>query len=184
MKTAADAVVASVTIQSPAPAAPPAIVGRMFPSVAGRSLAGEGVRIPEALAGAPAVLLVAYRRGTQPDTDRWIEALRRVLPTVRFLELPTIPSVVWRPLAGWIDSGMRRGVAQAMWPNVVTLYVEGGAVRRFLSDDGGLTTHVVGLDPAGRVVWFHTGGYAPEAAAGLRAAVAGASESQHGTPSR
>lgn len=184
MKTAADAVVASVTIQAPAPAAPPAIVGRMFPSVAGRSLAGENVRIPEAVAGAPAVLLVAYRRGTQPDTDRWIEMLRRDLPAVRFLELPTIPNIVWRPLAGWIDRGMRRGVAQAMWPNVVTLYEEGGVVRGFLGDDGGLTTHVVVLDAAGRVAWFHADGYAPEAAAGLRAAVAGASALQRGIPSR
>ncbi len=167
MKTAADAVVAIVMTPPPVP---PAIVGHMFPSVAGRSLAGENVRIPEALAGAPAVLLVAYRRGTQPDTDRWIEMLRRDLPAVRFLELPTIPNVVWRPLAGWIDSGMRRGVPQAMWPNVVTLYEEGGVVRGFLGDAGGLTTHVVLLDAAGRVAWFDAGGYRPEADAGLRAA--------------
>ncbi len=165
---------ATVMTPAPVPAAPPAVVGRMFPSVAGRSLAGESVRIPEALAGAPVVLLVAYRRGTQPDTDRWIEVLRRDLPAVRFLELPTIPNVVWRPLAGWIDSGMRRGVPQAMWPNVVTLYEEGGVVRGFLGDAGGLTTHVALLDAAGRVAWFHAGGYGPEAAADLRAAVASA----------
>ncbi len=175
MKAAAGAVVAIVMIPAPVPAAPPAVVGRMFPSVAGRSLAGESVRIPEAFAGAPVVLLVAYRRGTQPDTDRWIEMQRRDLPAVRFLELPTIPNIVWRPLAGWIDSGMRRGVPQAMWPNVVTLYEEGGVVRGFLGDAGGLTTHVVLLDAAGRVAWFHTGGYGPEAAAGLRDAVASAS---------
>jgi hypothetical protein len=177
MKATAGAVVAIVMTAPPVPAAPPAIVGRMFPSVAGRSLAGESVRIPEAFAGAPVVLLVAYRRGTQPDTDRWIEMLRRDLPLVRFLELPTIPNIVWRPLAAWIDSGMRRGVPQAMWPNVVTLYEEGGVVRGFLGDAGGLTTHVVLLDGAGRVAWFHAGGYGEEAAAALRAAVASASAS-------
>ncbi|HQT92997.1 MAG TPA: hypothetical protein PK435_00040 [Thermoanaerobaculaceae bacterium] len=50
MKTAVAAVVASVTTQAPVPAAPPAIVGRMFSSVAGRSLAGERLRVPEAAA--------------------------------------------------------------------------------------------------------------------------------------
>ncbi len=176
MKTAAVPVVASVTTPTPVHAAAPAAVGRIFPSVTGRSLAGESVRIPEAFAGAPVVLLVAYRRGTQADTDRWIEMLRRDCPAVRFLEVPTIPNVVWRPLAGWIDNGMRRGVPQAMWPSVVTIYQDGGAVRELLGDEGGLTTHVTVLDAAGRVAWLHAKGYDPEAAAGLRAAVAGASD--------
>ncbi|TAM53000.1 MAG: hypothetical protein EPN53_05505 [Acidobacteria bacterium] len=184
MKTAAAAVVATVTRALPIPAPAPAPVGRAFPSVVGRSLAGEPVRLPQAVAGAPAVLLVAYRRGTQADVDLWIGMLRRDLPSLRALELPAIANVVWRPLAGWIDGGMRRGVPQPMWASVVTLYEDAGAVRDFLGDAGGLTSHVVLLDGAGTVLWFHTGGYGEEAAAALRAAVAGASDPPSGRPAR
>ena len=171
MKTAAAAVVGAVTSQPPAVVASTP-VGRAFPNVAGRSLAGENVRIPEALAGAPAVLLVAYRRGTQADIDRWLEMLRRDLPSLRALELPAIAAIAWRPLAGWIDSGMRRGVPEPMWASVVTLYEDAGRVREFLGDAGGLTAQVVLLDPDGRVAWFAADGYSEDAAARLRASAA------------
>lgn len=171
MKTAAAAVVGAVTSRTPAAVASTP-VGRTFPSVAGRSLAGEAVRLPQAVAGAPAVLLVAYRRGTQADIDRWVEVLRRDLPALRALELPAIASIVWRPLAGWIDGGMRRGVPPPMWASVVTLYEDAGRVRGFLGDAGGLTAHVVLLDSDGRVAWFAADGYSEEAAAELRAAAA------------
>ena len=173
MKTAAAAVVGAVTSPPPAAAASTPL-GRTFPSVAGRSLAGEPVRLPQAVAGAPAVLLVAYRRGTQADIDRWLEMLRRDLPWLRALELPAIANIVWRPLAGWIDGGMRRGVPEPMWASVVTLYEDAGRVREFLGDAGGLTAHVALLDPGGRVAWFAAGGYSEDAAAGLRAAAAAA----------
>jgi hypothetical protein len=180
MKTAAVTVVVSVMTEAPAPFAAPGAVGRTFPSVSGRSLAGGSVRLPEAFAGAPVVLLVAYRRGTQADIGRWIEMLGRDLPAVRFLEVPTIASTAWRPLAGWIDGGMRRGVPPAMWPNVVTVYRDGAVLREFLGDHGGLTAHVVLLDADGTVAWFNADGYGPEAAAGLRDAVERAAEAGRG----
>jgi hypothetical protein len=147
------------------------VVGTRLPSVKGHSLAGDLVRFPEDLAGAPAVLLVAYRRGTQADVDRWTELLRREVPQVRFFEVPTIPNPLWRPLAGWIDGGMRRGVPREMWPSVVTLYREGGTLKRFLGDAGGLKTHVVVLDGSGTVAWFCADGYSDRAAAQLVAAL-------------
>jgi len=101
-------------------------VGRRFPSVAGQALSGEPVRMPEDLLGAPALLLCAYRRGTQPDIDRWAAFAGREFPWLAVYELPIIPSIVWRPFQGMIDGGMRGGVPRHQWSRVVTFCEAGG----------------------------------------------------------
>jgi len=154
------------------PGAGDTLLGRRFPSVAGHALSGELVRIPEDLMGAPALLLCAYRRGTQNDIDRWSAFAGRELPGLAVYELPIIPGRVWRPLQGWIDGGMRGGVPRQLWSSVVTLYEEGGAARAFLGDGGGSHAQVVLLD-AGGVVTFHDGGGFRESSARRLAAAAG-----------
>jgi hypothetical protein len=148
------------------------IVGRRFPSVAGRALSGEVVHFPEDLAGAPVLLLCAYRRGTQTDADRWAGFAERELSSLAVYELPIIPSPVWRPLQGWIDGGMRGGVPASLWSTTVTLYAQGATARAFVGDSGGLRTQVVLLDAAGVVAFHDAGGFSESAAAGLKAAVA------------
>ena len=148
-------------------------VGRRFPSVTGNALSRAAVRLPEDLSGAPAVLLAAYRRGTQTDIDRWRVFLEREAPGLAVYELPVIPSFAWRPLAGVIDDGMRGGVPRALWGNVITLYREGGVVRDFLGDRGGYRAHVALLDAHGVVRWFGAGGFHSAAAGALLAALRG-----------
>jgi hypothetical protein len=143
------------------------VVGRRFPDVAGTSLSGEVVHFPADLAGSPALLLCAYRRGTQTDVDRWAGFAARELPGLAVYELPIIPAFVWRPLQGWIDGGMRGGVPSAQWARVVTLYEDGGRAKEFIGDGGGSRTQVVLLDADGVVVFHDAGGYRDEAAAAL-----------------
>lgn len=152
-----------------APATAP--VGQRLPTVTGRSLAGAEVRLPDDLRASATVLLVAYRRGAQADVDRWASLLDREAPEVGWYEVPTISSPLWRPLAGWIDAGMRGGVPRDRWTRVVTLYRDAPAVERFLGDPGGLATQVVVLDREGVVRWFHGSGYSEEAGAELVGAV-------------
>ena len=82
----------------------------------------------------------------------------REAPDLRSLELPVIPALVWRPLAAWIDSGMRGGVPREAWSQVVTLYEEGRPLRDFLGDRGGNTAIVVLLDETGVVRWCERAG--------------------------
>jgi hypothetical protein len=121
------------------------------------------VRFPESLLGSPAVLLVAYRRGTQLDLDLWVEFITANVPKLVWYEVPTISSIVWRPLAGWIDSGMRSGVPQEKWPRVATLYEDAAKLRDFIGDNGKYLTHLVVLNSDGVVVWFNADGYSEEA---------------------
>ena len=148
------------------------IVGRRFPSISGKALSGEVVHFPEDLAGAPALLLCAYRRGTQADADLWAAFAERELPALAVWELPIIPSLVWRPMKGWIDGGMRGGVPPGLWSRVVTIYDDGGRARSFVGDGGGLHTQVVLLDADGVVAFHDAGGFRDDAAERLAAAAA------------
>lgn len=145
-------------------------VGRRFPDVAGRALSGDLVRFPADLAGAPALLLCAYRRGTQADIDRWAAYAARELTGLVVYELPIIPARLWRPLQGWIDGGMRGGVPPSLWSRTVTLYEDGAAARDFLGDPGGLAAQVVLLDDSGIVVLHDGRGFDPAGAAALAVA--------------
>ena len=144
------------------PDAPDSPIGRRFPSVGGTALSGEGVRFPDDTAGAPAVLLVAYQRTAQDDVSRWLEFLESREPGLKVYEVPTIPALAYRPWAGWIDNGMRKGVPRALWPQVVTLYGEGGPVRDFLGGSRFVGASVVLLDAGGVVRWFGAQGFTPD----------------------
>jgi len=150
----------------------PAPVGRRFASVAGTALSGETVRFPEDLLGAPALLLCAYRRGSQADVDRWAGFAADDLPGLAVYEVPIIPGRVWRPVQGWIDGGMRGGVPRRQWSRVVTLYDDGAKARAFVGDGGGLRAQALLLDAAGVVAFHDAGGFRAAGAARLAAAVA------------
>ncbi len=156
-----------------APAGRPAgrAVGRRFPAVTGTALSGERVRLPRDLLGAPALLLVAYRRRAQDDVDRWAAFVRREAPGLRVLELPVIPALIWRPLQGWIDGGMRGGVPRPQWSNVVTVYDDGAVVRDFVGDPGAPVASAVLLDAGGVVRAVEAAGFSEDAGRRLLAAL-------------
>jgi hypothetical protein len=133
--------------------------GEPFPNASETSLAGEVIALPEALAGAPALLLIGYEQATQFDLDRWLLALDQAGWRVRTLELPTIPGLVPRILSGTIDAGMRRGIPSEDWAAVVTVYGDAARIAEFTGNENGLPGRVLLLDSDGRVVFFHDRGF-------------------------
>ena len=148
------------------------VVGSRFPTVSGRALSGDLVRLPDDLAGRPALLLCAYRRCAQEDIDRWAASVAGALPGLAVYELPIIPSRLWRPFQGWIDGGMRGGVPPDLWSRTVTLYEEGAVARAFIGDSRGCRAQVLLLDAAGVVAFHDARGFSTEGVEGLAAAVA------------
>lgn len=140
--------------------AAPALDGALFPSVAGEALDGRKVELPGAVAGAPAILLVAFEMEGQFDCDRWLLGLVQAQTPVAVLEVPTIPGMVPGLFAGTIDAGMREGIPSEDWGVVVTLY--GDDAERLFEFTGGVrdrNARVLLLDRDGRVVWHHARGY-------------------------
>lgn len=133
--------------------------GERFPSVTGKALDGAKVRLPEAGAGAPLLLLVGYQQDTQFDLDRWLLALDAAAVKVRVYEVPTIPGLAPRMFSGAIDSGMRRGIPSEDWGGVVTLYGDAGVVAAFTGNEDGLPGRILLLDADGLVVFFHDRGF-------------------------
>lgn len=135
-------------------------LGERFPSVAGTSLAGDEVRLPDDFAGAPVVLLVGYEMKTQFDLDRWILGLLQAGTPVALVEVPTIPGLLPGAFAGKIDQGMQSGIPSEDWGSVVTLYRgDASAVAAFTGNEGPRNGRVLLLDRQGVVRWFHDRGY-------------------------
>lgn len=133
--------------------------GEVFPTVAGKSLAGDAIALPTVGASAPLLLLVGYEQEAQFDLDRWLFGLDQAGWRVRTFEVPTLPGLVPRLLAGTIDGGMRRGIPAEDWASVVTVYGDASRIAEFTGNEDGLTGRVLLLDRAGKVVWFHDRGF-------------------------
>jgi len=143
-------------------------VGSMFPHVSGKALDGSPVNIPGDLAGEPAVLIVGFEQKSQFDVDRWLLGLHDANVTARVYELPTLPSPAARLFSSRIDSGMRSGIPEEDWHNVVTVYRDGDEVARFLGNTEPFPARAVLLDAAGEVRFLHDRGYSVSALARLR----------------
>jgi hypothetical protein len=144
--------------------------GERFPTVAGASLAGEDVTLPDVGQGAPLLLLVGYAQDAQFDLDRWLLGLDAAGWRTRTLEVPTIPGMIPRLLSGTIDAGMRRGIPAEDWASVVTVYGDAAAIAAFTGNEDGLTGRVLMLDRDGRVVFFHDRGFSVGSLRALEAA--------------
>ena len=147
--------------------------GEVFPSVRGEALDGRQVALPEIGSGKPLLLLIGYDQDAQFDIDRWLLGLTESGVSVRLFEVPTLPGMIPRMIAGTIDGGMRRGIPEEDWGLVVTVYDDAEQIARFTGNRDGLTGRVVLLDGDGKVVFFHDRGYSVGTLQRLRAAIRG-----------
>jgi hypothetical protein len=93
---------------------------------------------------------------------------------VRILEVPAIPGLFPRVLAGRIDDGMRSGIPAEDWSSVVTVY--GGraaAIEAFTGSEQPRNVRVLLLDGEGRVRWLHDRGFSARALIELEKTAAG-----------
>ena len=144
--------------KSPVPNRVP--LGERLPPVRARSLEGEEVRLPEDVAGAPAVLVVGYVQRSQFDADRWLFGFLQSQTPVQLYEVPTIDGFVPGLFAGRIDEGMRGGIPSEDWSSVATLYGEDAAsMVRLTGDQEPQNVRVLLLDSEGVIRWFHDRGF-------------------------
>lgn len=135
-------------------------VGEVFPAVVGESLDQKEMRLPEALAGKPAVVLLGYAQDAQFDADRWLYGLLQAELPVSILEVPTLPGIFPSLFSGKIDSGMRSGIPSEDWAVVVTVYNDDAErLVEFTGNTSPRNIRVLLLDAQGRVLWFHDRGF-------------------------
>jgi len=144
-------------------------VGEQFPMVTGTALSGETVAIPDDFAGQRVILVIAYDMDTQFDIDRWgIGFFTADLDLPPVYELPTIPGLIPSVFAGRIDAGMRRGIPEESWKDVITVYGdEGESIAEWTGTENPRNARIILIDEQGTVVWFHDRGYGLPPLSGL-----------------
>jgi ATPase complex subunit ATP10 len=108
-------------------------IGKRFPEIRAKSLAGLPVSIPEATAGRIALIAVAFLRESQSQLDSWLEPFVNRFGNregFTFYEVPMISSG-YKFMRFMIDGGMRAGIPKNKHPHVVTMY---GDVERYVNE--------------------------------------------------
>lgn len=147
------------------------ILGQVFPSVMGETLAQEPVRIPDDFRGDVALLLIGYKQDSQFDIDRWLIGLDMTRTQVDVYEIPTIQGLFPRMFSTTINNGMRAGIPKPLWKGVITVYQDGERVQAFTGNDKPNNARVVLLDKSGLVVYFYDEGFSVDALNQLRLAL-------------
>ncbi len=136
-------------------------VGEHFPSVTGNALSGDTVRVPDDFTGQQILIVVGYDMDTQFDIDRWgigLFTAKLDLPPV--YEIPTIPGLIPSLFASRIDEGMRKGIPQESWKDVITVYGDDGeTIAEWTGTENPRNARVILVDTDGTVIWFHDRGY-------------------------
>ena len=137
------------------------IVGEQFPKVRGKSLSGQEIIFPDHFKGKKVILVVGYVQETQFDIDRWgIGFFTADLPLPPVVEVPTIPGLIPSLFKNAIDGGMRSGIPQESWKDVVTVYgSDGGTIAQWTGTEVPRNCRVILLDEQGTVLWMHDKGY-------------------------
>jgi len=131
----------------------------LFPMLSSKALNGRVVTFPQESLGFITLIAIAFRRNAQGMIDSWTGPLFREFggdPRVRIYEIPMI-SPFYRLIAGWIDRGMRSGIAADRHPFVVTYYGNFTPYRLALDMDDPALAYLFLLDRHGRIHWRGSG---------------------------
>ncbi len=146
-----------------------------LPPLVAVSLTGRRVRLPDDLAGAPALLLFAFQRWHQEVVAGWMPPLVRLTAEFPGFEIAAV-SVMSRyrlPARPLIDAGLGRALRDpALRARTLTAYVDVDRLAADLGQNGTQNVALRLLDPAGRVSWAGRGVYDSDQVDALRGALA------------
>lgn len=149
-------------------------VAERFPTLDTVSLSGRRVRVPDDLAGRPALLLLGFQRWHQEMIDGWLGPLARLQADFPHLEVYEVPVIsrFYLPARSLIDGGMVRGTPDpAARARTLTAYANVGKTVSALGLAGPENVALRLLDSSGRVVWRGRGVYDSDQLAAVRQAV-------------
>lgn len=145
-----------------------------FPRLPVRDLEGRDLTLPADLAGRRNVVILAFQMRQQRLVDSWVPWLDERAATddeLRVYEVPMI-GTGWRPVRGWIDGGMRRGIPDpAVRRRTLTAYVPLGPATAELGITETSDIWLFLVDGDGIVHWRGRGRHRPEVAAELDVAL-------------
>lgn len=131
------------------------IIGRPFPKITSKSLAGDVVILPEISEGKVTLICIAFVRREQEMLDSWAEPFEQEFgKDIKFAiyEVPMI-NAAWKVFSWIIDSGMRGGIHVEKHGNVVTFYGDYSDYQESLEMEDTNFAYVFLLDQKGFIRW-------------------------------
>jgi len=130
-----------------------------FPRLVAETLSGNSLILPDALDDEIALVALAFRRHAQSLVDSWIAPVSRRFgdtPGFAWYEVPMLAGG-WRLMSGFIDGGMRAGIAPAHHDHVATFYGDTTRICEALGIDDLDSAYLFLIDDEGRVLWRGSG---------------------------
>jgi hypothetical protein len=150
----------------------------VFPTLHAHDLEGKPYLVPGELPGRMKVILLPFKRWQQVLVAQWEQALAPVIgdrDDVTVWEVPAL-GAVWKPVAGYIDGGMRGGIPDLdVRQHTLTTYGELDVIESALGITDHDTVYAFLLDADGRILWTGNGEPDPPKTAAFAAALAAGS---------
>ncbi|MGC8759083.1 MAG: hypothetical protein ACP5VC_03905 [Bryobacteraceae bacterium] len=136
-----------------------------LPRVAGESLAGQKIVLPDALGGQPAVVVWSFTREAGEKVETWAAPLVRDGVNVWVVAMIEAAPRLIRPM---IRSSMRRASPALLHPRFVCATTGEKAMRQALEVADDRVPYLVLVDSGGAVGWRHAGPFSEAVHAELR----------------
>jgi hypothetical protein len=133
-------------------------IGRKFPVVKAKTLAGQEATVPDDAAGKVTLVCVAFLRESQSQLDSWLNPFYEKFGSradIMFYEVPMI-SGGYKFMKPIIDGGMRGGLPEFKHKHVVTMYGDVQSYQQALNIDP-RNGHAFLLDREGSIRWQEEG---------------------------
>ena len=127
---------------------------RQMPRIAGESLAGHRVELPDVARGNIAVLIFGFSRASKTPTSAWAEQLRSDFSSQTGFALYQLPVLedVPRIIRGVAISGMKKGVPATLRDHFVPILEDESELKRLVSYKEPDDAYLVLLDRSGQIV--------------------------------
>lgn len=141
-----------------------ALIGKKFPSIPVKTLSGDQKIFPDQLNKEVNIIILAFEEWAQKDVETWASFILEdydIEDEINYYELPMM-SKFYSWLSGWIDGGMKQGIAPGLHDNVATFYGERKPYLEYLGIDDLNTCYAYLLDENGIIQWFGSGAMSNE----------------------
>jgi len=140
-----------------------ALSAQTIPHTEAETLSGRKIVLPDASAGHPAVLIVAFSRAGGDASGRWNTQLRQEFASNENLHFYTVAVLQDAPklVRGIIRHGMRSSIPQNEQDSFALLYKDEGIWKKLVYFSEADDAYVLLADSTGQVHW-HTHGKAPD----------------------
>lgn len=134
------------------------IVGKEIPKLQGESLNKKSFQIPSDFKSKLNLLLIGYKQKSQFDIDRWLIGIDMRNINIPTYEIPAIKGFVPNLFKSFINDGMRSGIPNELWSDIITIYDDGEILQRFTGNSNPNNARVILLFK-NKVIYFHDKGF-------------------------